>query len=305
MSFARSVMMVRPAAFGFNPETAATNAFQRDPVASDLSLQACREFDAAARALADAGVDVHVFEDSPQPPRPDAVFPNNWISTHPGGRVFLYPMQAASRRAEVRRDLVDALARDFTVREVIDWSGEAASGRYLEGTGSLVIDAARRRVFACRSPRTDPALAAAWARAMDLELVLFAAHDPGGLPIYHTNVIVCVGAGFAACGLARVAPGERGAVADLLAADRELIDLDDAAILAFAGNLLQLRGRGGAPVLALSTTALAALRGPALRTIERHSALCPLAIPTIEVAGGGSARCMLAEIFLAPRDAAA
>ena len=301
MAFARSVLMIRPAAFGFNAETAVTNAFQRPSLAEDVGAAARREFDAAARALAGAGVDVHVFEDIPVPPRPDAVFPNNWLSTHPDGRVFLYPMQAPSRRAEVRYDLVDALRRSHEVREVIDWSGEAARGRFLEGTGSLVLDAARGRVLACRSPRTDPELAAAWAARMGLELVLFTARDPEGRPIYHTNVLLCVGDGFAACGLERIDPRERDAVADRLAEGRARIDLDDRQLAAFAGNLLQLRGAGGAPALALSTTALAALTGAPRRALERHTGLVPLEIPTIEAVGGGSARCMLAEIFLEPR----
>ncbi|MEZ4448768.1 MAG: arginine deiminase-related protein [Nannocystaceae bacterium] len=298
--FAAAVLMVRPAAFGWNPETAATNGFQR-PIDGEAARAALGEFDRAAQRLAAAGVEVTIWEDTPTPAKPDAIFPNNWVSTHPGGRVVLYPMLTPSRRAEVRPELVDGLGRDFAITEVIDLRA-AAGGRCLEGTGSLVIDAAAGTVYAAWSPRTDPGLTAEWAALFGLEVVGVDARDPAGAPIYHTNVILSLGAGFSVCALDRIADdGARARLAERLAARGELLALGDAQVEAFAGNLLQLRDRAGGPALALSTTALAALTPADRRLLERHSALVPLEIPTIEVAGGGSARCMLAENFLERR----
>lgn len=299
--FASAVILVRPAAFGWNPETAATNAFQR-PLAAGLARAALHEFDRAAARLQATGVDVLLWEDTPAPVKPDAVFPNNWLSTHADGTVVLYPMVAPSRRAEVRRDLVDGLRRDFVVREVIDLCAEAGRGRFLEGTGSLVIDAAAGRAFAAASPRTDLELARAWGGRMGLEIVGFTARDRAGAAIYHTNVILSLGSGFSACGLALIDPADRPRVRAPLEARGELLDLDDAQVLAFAGNMLELAGRGG-PALALSTTALAALSPAERRLLERHTALVPLEIPTIEAGGGGSARCLIAENFLPRRSA--
>lgn len=291
--------MVCPAAFGFNAQTAASNGFQRpSPADVDVALQARRESAAMADALARAGVDVTMWSDTPDPPKPDAIFPNNWISTHPSGRIHLYPMATPNRRAEVRADLVDALVARHRVVEVVDWTGHAAQGRHLEGTGSLVLDVRRGRVFACRSPRTDPELVAAWAAREGLEPIVFDAHDGAGRPIYHTNVVLCVGDGFAACGLAQVPASQRAALSARLDEIGACIDLDPAQIEGFAGNMLQLVDAHGDPLLVLSSTALAALRPAQRRAIEQRTALLPVAIPTIEAIGGGSARCMLAELFL-------
>ena len=297
--FATQVLMIRPAAFGFNAETAASNGFQRGAAAhADAAALARRESAALADALVRAGVDVWMWDDTPDPPKPDAVFPNNWLSTHPDGRVYLYPMAAPNRRAERSPALIAALVARHRVAEVVDWSGHAAHGRYLEGTGSLVLDVRRGRVFACRSPRTDPGLVVAWAARQGLEPVLFDAHDAAGRPIYHTNVILCVGDGFTACGLAQVPADQRPALRDRLAEAGACIELDPPQIDRFAGNMLQLVDARGGPLLALSRAALDVLRGEQRRALERHTALLPVALPTIEAVGGGSARCMLAELFL-------
>ena len=302
-AFAARVLMIRPAAFGYNPETAASNGFQVERGAgADAAAAALCEFDAMVAALTAAGVDVWVWDDDLDPPRPDAVFPNNWISTHANGRVYLYPMATVSRRREVRRDHVESLQRRYQVTEVIDWSGAAGRGQALEGTGSLVIDARRRRVFACRSSRTDPSLVRAWAAAEDHEAVIFDAVDAHGRPIYHTNVICCVGEGFAACGLAMVAADQREPLRERLAEAGTFIELTPAQIDRFAGNMLQL-ATGSGPLLVLSQAALDALRPEQRRTLESRTGLLPVRIPTIEALGGGSARCMLAELFLTPRTA--
>lgn len=299
-TFTAQVLLIRPAGFGFNPESAASNGFVRVDASTDLAAAARREFDAMVAALARADLDPLVWDEPAARAHPDAVFPNNWISTHPGGQVHLYPMEAVSRRAEVDPGLIAELRRRFTISELIDWTPHAADGRYLEGTGSLVLDARRRLAYACESSRTDPALVRAWAARTGYTPVLFAAHDAAGRPIYHTNVVLCVGHGFAACGLALVAAADRPRLREQLLTGGELIDLDPAQIDRFAGNMLQLVDRRGAPVLVLSRTALDALTPAQVQALERHTALLPVAIPTIEGVGGGSARCMLAELFLDP-----
>lgn len=290
---AAAVLTIRPAAFGFNPETAASNRFQR-PVEGELAALGRAEADGLADALARAGIEVCQVEDAPAPPKPDAVFPNNWVGFHPDGTVALYPMEAPIRRAE-RRELVvaEVLARTgFVERRRLDFTAHEREGRYLEGTGSLVLDHLQRVAYAARSSRTDPGLCATWGRAMGYELVLFDAIGPGDAPVYHTNVVLAIGTTWAAVAAHAIAPADRERVLERLQRDREVIPLDPAAVSGFAGNLLELAG----PVIALSTTALAAL-GPAARTLERHGALVPVSIPTIEAAGGGSVRCMLAEVF--------
>src|SRR5689334_1826382 len=189
------ILMVRPRHFGFNAETAATNRFQHAGAAADVNLQARMEFDALAAALEAEGVTVCVAEDSEEPRKPDAVFPNNWVSFHADGTVVLYPMQAASRRAERRAAIIEQVVRDtgFQVRRTLDLTHHEKEGRFLEGTGSLVLDHVERVAYACRSPRTDEAVAREWAEELDYSLELFNAADASGAPIYHTNVVMAVG----------------------------------------------------------------------------------------------------------------
>lgn len=302
MSFASAVIMLRPAAFGFNPETAETNAFQRAQAAPEAVARRARaEIEAMAAALDRAGVAVELWEDTPSPIKPDAPFVNNWLSTHADGQVHLYPMATPSRRAEVRRDLVSSLAERFVIAEVIDWRARARADQALEGTGSLVLDGDRGEVFACRSARTDPDLARAWADARGLRLRLFTAEDRGGAAIYHTNVVLSLGAGVSLCGLERIAAVDRSTIAAALAERGPIVRLSAAQLDAFAGNMLQLVDRRGAPHMVLSTTALASLAADQRRLLERHTALLPVDVSTIEAAGGGSARCLLAENFLPRR----
>ncbi|MCA9658460.1 MAG: hypothetical protein KC486_08955 [Myxococcales bacterium] len=296
------MIMLRPAAFGFNPETAETNAFQRPFGApAEVARRARAEVEAMADALHHAGVAVELWEDTPSPIKPDAPFVNNWLSTHADGQVHLYPMATPSRRAEVRDDLVTALGERFAIAEVIDWRARARADQALEGTGSLVIDADRDEVYACRSARTDPELARAWADARGLRLHLFTAEDREGAAIYHTNVLLSLGAGFSLCGLDRIAAAERPTIAAALEARGPIVRLSAAQLDAFAGNMLQLIDRRGAALLVLSTTALRSLTPDQRQLLERYTALLPVDIPTIEAAGGGSARCLLAENFLARR----
>ncbi len=313
---AGAVLMVRPAAFGYNPETAGSNRFQqRSPGIPPAAARALArsEFDAAARSLRSAGIRVCVAEDTPEPPKPDAVFPNNWVSFHADGTVVLYPLQAESRRRERRHELIERAAGELglRLRRTLDLTRHEAEGRFLEGTGSLVLDRARGIAYACRSPRTHEAVLDEWCRAMDYEPVLFAAEDRGGAPFYHTNVMMSIGARFALVATQSIVPGDRERVLRHLAASgREIVEIEAAAAERFAANVLEL-ARGGEPrasgealgggVLAMSTTAREALGARELARLEACTDIVlTLPVPTIERLGGGSVRCMLAEVFSSP-----
>ena len=296
--------MIRPASFASNPETRASNPFQRDLPGSLASFasRARAECDAFALTLAAAGVRVHLFEDVEDPPKPDAVFPNNWLSTHADGTVVLYPMQAANRRLERRSEIVSALVAEggYESPTVIDLSEHERDGLYLEGTGSLVLDRAHRFVYASRSPRTSSALLADFGQRMGYRPVEFEARDDSGRPYYHTNVVLSVGTHFAAaCVEAIEDPAERERLLRTLAATgRELIDLTRAQVANFAGNLLELRSAAGETLIVLSERARSALNLRQLEQLSAHGRLVSAPLDTIEDVGGGSARCLLCEVHL-------
>ena len=293
--------MIRPARFGANPETADSNRFQRAGAAPGDAAAAAREFDALAGALGQAGVDVEVAEDSPEPPKPDACFPNNWVTFHADGSVVLYPMMAPTRRAERREAPIAQLRRaGFHVARTVDLSPLEGRGEYLEGTGSLVLDRPSRIAYACLSPRTTSAALAEFSATLGYRIVSFDALGPDGRPAYHTNVLMAIGDAFAVvCAESIAGPAPRTAVlAELARNGREVIVIDTAEMNGFAGNLLALRARSGDPLVALSEAAWRALAPEKRRRLERHGAIVAVAIPTIERLGGGSVRCMLAEVFL-------
>jgi hypothetical protein len=304
--------MVRPKHFGFNAQTAGTNRFQQagtqDRVVShEVAQRALREFDAFAAALTAEGVGVCVVADSDAPPKPDAVFPNNWVSFHADGTVVLYPMYAENRRTERRTEVIDTVVREtgFKVRRILDLTGHEKSGRFLEGTGSLVLDHTTRVAYACRSPRTDQAVAQEWAREMGYELELFTATDESGTPIYHTNVALHVGTRIAVVALDAIAPADRARISERLAASgREVLAIDHAEMRAFAGNMLEVGSwdeyLGDFNILVMSETARHALAtSKYMRLYASVDAVLAVPIEIIERHGGGSVRCMLAEIFLA------
>ena len=298
---APAVLLVRPAHFASNRETLASNRFQADaPPSAAIATAARRETDAVATTLAAAGVRVLAFAGSRDAALPDEVFPNNWVSFHADGTAILYPLLAPSRRAERRPELLEGLrAQGYRLERVIDLSPLERRGEHLEGTGSLVLDRARRVAYACLSPRTHSAALDAFAAATGYEIAAFAAVDRDGVPIYHTNVVMALGTSFAVlCTAAIEDPGTRRAiVARLERSGREVIDLELAQLHAFAGNLLELRSRTG-PVVALSARALASLDAAQRDALARHGRLVPIAVDTIERYGGGSVRCMLAEVPL-------
>jgi hypothetical protein len=310
MSLTRSqvsgaILMVRPRNFGFNAETAATNAFQHAGAAADVGVQARTEFDAFASALAAEGVTVCVAEDS-EPPKPDAVFPNNWVSFHADGTVVLYPMQAPSRRAERSAAILEQVERDtgFRVRRTVDLTHHEKEGRFLEGTGSLVLDHVARVAYACRSPRTDESVAREWAAELDYSLELFDARDASGASIYHTNVVMCVGSRFAVVAFDSMAAADRARVAErLTASGRDVVAITDAEMNAFAGNVLEVGSwdehLGDFRILVMSRTARRALAPEKLARLGASvDSVLAAPVDVIERHGGGSVRCMLAEVFL-------
>lgn len=302
-----SVLMIPPRGIRSNPETAIDNRFQRDfgtDAPSNLSQQALQEFADLTEQLQAAGVQVVVPDVSDDRDTPDAVFPNNWISFHEDGRVVLYPMRAANRRLERRPEVLGhiRLAR-FAIREVVDFSSWESEGIFLEGTGSLVIDRVNRQAYAGLSPRTIEEGVRRWCRAFDYEPIVFQAQhtvDGAAHPIYHTNVMMAVGETLAVVCLESITEStQRARVADQLAASgRELIEIDLAQMDRFAGNILQLQAGDGAPLTLISQTAFESLRASQRHALSRGSRLMIADVAAIESCGGGSVRCMIAEIFL-------
>jgi len=299
---APAVLMVRPAGFGHNAETAGSNFFQRAAERpGDEAANALREFDALALAVARAGVRVLEFAGQRDAALPDEVFPNNWLSLHADGTAVLYPLLAPIRRRERRTDVLAELRErhGYRIGRVVDLTHFENRGEFLEGTGSLVLDRQHHIAYAGLSPRTHPAPLAELGRTLGYEPVTFHAVDRAGRPIYHTNVLLAVGARFAALCTAAIAdPAERRAVVTRLEdTGHEVVDLGFDQLEAFAGNLLELRG-SRSPVIALSAAALRSLDGGARRTLERHGELVTADVTTIERVGGGSVRCMLTEVAL-------
>ena len=299
-----AVLMIRPCRFYSNPETAADNAFQRDAGRDSgaLTLAAREEFDAAVQALRAAEVNVHVFEDTPEPEKPDAVFPNNWISTHHDGRVALFPMYSALRRRERRQDIVEELRKHYRVAEVIDYSVFENEGCCLEGTGSLVLDHLNKIAYVSRSNRSNPKMIQRFADDFGYRPVIFTSVDSNGQPIYHTNVMMCIGTAFAMVGLEMIPnEAERQSVrARLEETGREIVEISADQVGNFAGNAIELHNKRGQKLLVLSSRADRALTDDQRKRLSRHARLVPVELPTIELAGG-SARCMIATIHLPAR----
>jgi hypothetical protein len=306
---AAAVLMIRPARFGANLETLATNHFHgrapgndagTDTVADAVAARAAAEHAALAAALEAAGVRVHVFDGRAAARAPDELFPNNWLSLHGDGTAVLYPMAAPSRRRERRDDVLPALAAlGYRISRIVDLTPHEERGAYLEGTGSLVFDHTTRTAYACRSPRTHDNVLEELGRTLGYEMMPFAAHDTAGRAVYHTNVMLSVGTRFAVVCVAAIGDErERRRVRTRLAeSGREIVELTLQQLHAFAGNLLELDGARG-PVIALSTTALASLDPEQRRALEAAGELVAADVGTIENHGGGSVRCMLAEVAL-------
>lgn len=305
---AHGALLVRPARFGFNAQTASSNRFQHcgEPGA-DAAGQARAEFELLYTRLRASGIRVCAVDDTAEPIKPDAVFPNNWVSFHRDGSIVLYPLQAPNRRSERRLEILAAVETQlgFERRRLLDLSAHERDGRYLEGTGSLVLDHARRIAYACRSARTDESLVREWSESMGHEPLLFDARGADGMPPYHTNVLLCIGERWAAVCAAAIVQADRGRVLQRLHdSGREIIEISMQAMYAFAGNMLELTGRDAdgtaQAVLVMSESARSALQCSDHRAWARLAGsverVIAVPIPLIERLGGGSVRCMLAEV---------
>jgi hypothetical protein len=296
--------MIRPAAFGYNPETAQNNFFQSDPGEDQqlLQRQALAEFDNMVLQLKARGIEVIVIEDSLNPPKPDAIFPNNWMSTSPQGIIFIFPMYAASRRPEKRDDILKYLASHYEVKDVQDWSEYEVEGRFLEGTGSMVIDHDNQMIYAAVSERTNLSVLEKFAMTNGYQAIVFLAIDKDGRPVYHTNVVMCLGDRFCVlCEEAIEEEWELIAVRQILeSTGHVIIPISKEQMHCFAGNMLLLKNRKGENILLMSETARQSLKQEQVQMLGAYAEILALAVPTIERVEGGSVRCMMAEVFLKP-----
>lgn len=296
------ILLVKPANFGFNEETAESNAFQNRiknnaKSSSELALQ---EFGLFVEKLERNGINVTVIEDTLTPVKPDAIFPNNWISMHEDGKIILYPMCAPNRRLEKRHDVVEKLKKSFLVKEVIDFSVYENENRFLEGTGSIIFDHVNKKAYACISPRTDKGLLTEVCRRLNYEPISFFSLDENGQEIYHTNVMMCIGEKFAVICLESIKDeDEKNRVTNSLKeTGHEIIDVSYGQMKKFAGNMLALTNNEEKNLLGMSQSAFNSLTQEQKNALKKYTTLLPLPIRTIETIGGGSARCMMAEIFL-------
>jgi hypothetical protein len=296
----QNILLIRPARFAFNIETELSNSFQKKPLAVDsVKEEALKEFDRAVEKLRERGINVIVFDDSELPHKPDAIFPNNWVTFHADGTVILYPMAASNRRAERRADIIDWIKKDFIVNRIIDLSEYEKEDKFLEGTGSVVFDHSNMIAYASLSPRTNKEVFLKLCNQVHYSPVVFNSLDSKGNEIYHTNVMMCIAEKFAVICLDCIGSEERDLVAgSLVASGHEIIDIKVEQMNSFAGNMLALQSKTGKDILVLSQSAFNVLTPVQRINIERYCELLPLSINTIETVGGGSARCMIAEIFL-------
>lgn len=293
--------MMRPCSFAYNFETAGSNHFQKifKEEGNAVLKKAQKEFDALTNAILKNNIDVLIFEDTKNPPKPDAVFPNNWFSTHVGRKLILYPMLAPNRRKERRKEIVEQLQKKFSYKDVIDLSGFEKQNKFLEGTGSLVFDHQAKKVYASLSERTCYELVIYVARLLKYAPVVFSSADASGKEIYHTNVFMTIGSGFAVvCSEAILDERQKEIVLNSLREDGlEIIFISHAQLNNFCGNLLQLKDKSQIPQMVMSKNAWDNFDIAQREKLEKHTGIIISNLTTIEGVGGGSARCMLAELF--------
>ncbi len=297
------ILMVRPASFGFNVQTSDSNAFQHNPSVSskdEIKNLALQEFDAMVTFLKAAGIEVYVFEDTPIPSKPDAVFPNNWISFHQSGKIVIYPMLTPNRQAERRMEILEELKKRFHIEEIIDLSFYERENKFLEGTGSMVLDRFHKIAYACLSPRTHPEVLLAFGKALNYEIISFHATDQNDVPIYHTNVVMCVGDAFAVVCLEAVrSQDERHLLRSALEnTGKYVVEISSIQLQQFAGNMLLVENTNHQKTLVMSAKAHQSLSYSQLDALDDYARILPVDLDTIETYGGGSARCMMAEIHL-------
>jgi len=297
-----TVLMIRPANFGSNTETAETNAFQQQMKADEAQIvkkKAIMEFNAFVVKLKAAGINVIVCDDSPEPVTTDAVFPNNWITTHKHGTIALYPMCHKSRRGERRQDIVDDLKAKFNFGQVEDFSYFEVANQFLEGTGSVVLDRENKIMYACLSPRTDKEVLETIAAKLNYSPVAFNSVDKNGKPIYHTNVMMSIGDTFVIVCLESIKDEQEKSMLLNHFADsgKETIDISYNQMERMAGNMIQLKNRLGENILVMSEQAFYSLQDTEMTRLLTNNQIVYSDLTTIEKYGGGSARCMIAEIF--------
>jgi hypothetical protein len=300
---ADTVLKVRPAAFGFNEQTAGNNVFQSKTLLSAEALQtaAVEEFDAFVSALRMQKINVVVIQDTAEPKKPDAIFPNNWFCTLPDGTVATFPMFAANRWVERRKDIILTLKNEFVIEHVEDWSMYEGQQIFLEGTGSMIIDPRKKIIYACISPRTDKNLLEKFAARHGYTAVSFHSTDEQGIEVYHTNVIMHLGEDYVVICLESIRDeDEKKSVQNTLTASgiKNIIPISFAQVRTYAGNMLQVKNIEGKKITILSMKAYHSLSPLQIVTLRNYTALLPINIQTIETVGGGSVMCMLAEIFL-------
>lgn len=294
------ILMIKPVAFDFNAETAVNNAFQQTGSNNNAQEKAEAEFDGFVQKLSAAGIDVTVVQDTPEPHTPDSIFPNNWISFHADGSLVLYPMYAVNRRAERKQHVLDAVAAKFAVKNTIDFTDSENEDHFLEGTGSMVLDRENKIAYACLSPRTDETVFEDWCRMMHYTPCSFYSVDEKGGEIYHTNVMMCVADNYVVICLdsIRDAAERKHVTNTILNSGKQIIEISYSQMNRFAGNMLQVQNKNGQRYLVMSSQAYHALTPEQIKQLESYNPIIHSDLTTIETNGGGSARCMMAEVFL-------
>jgi hypothetical protein len=300
MQTTSKVLMIRPLHFVYNAETAVNNSFQVKGDQENLSEKAVQEFDEFVTVLRDKGIDVTVVEDSPDPHTPDAIFPNNWISFHSSGTYCLYPMFAPNRRKERKAEVISIIRKKFRYEHLIDFTGYESENLFLEGTGSMVLDREKRLAYACLSPRTSNVVLQDFCRKLDYKAIVFHAASESGQAIYHTNVMMCVADKFVVICLDSITDAsEKKYVHEIiLQSGKEIISITNSQMNHFAGNMLQLENDQKEKILVMSSAAWNALAPSQIKTLEKYNSILHSSLQQIETNGGGSARCMIAEIHL-------
>ena len=296
------ILMVRPYQFYFNQQTAANNFFQSNINIENANELAIAEFDAMVEQLSAHQIEVKVIQDTKDPSTPDSIFPNNWISTHAGGTLCLYPMFAENRRAERKLSVIAFLQANYKIENLLDLTDLEKEGKFLEGTGSMVLDHQNKISYGCLSERLDEAAFTFWCDKMQFKPISFKAVDHKAQPIYHTNVMMCMGNQFVVICLESIPNKlEKQIVLEsFLQTNKEVITISQDQLNHFAGNMLQVFDIVEKPHLIMSEQAYKTLNVAQLKSLEKYNPLLPISIPTIEALGGGSTRCMMAEIYLSP-----
>lgn len=294
------VLMIRPLHFVYNAQTAVNNSFQVKGDQENLSQKAVAEFDALVEVLQNQGIEVTVVDDSPDPHTPDAIFPNNWISFHESGIYCLYPMFASNRRLERKAEVLDIIKNKFKYHRLFDFTGFESENRFLEGTGSMVLDRDQRLAYACLSPRTDLLVMEDFCKKLNYQPVVFHATDADGSAIYHTNVMMCVADRYVVICLESIQdPVEKGVVRDNIeASGKEIVAISLEQMNHFAGNMLQLENKLKEKILVMSTSAWQALDKDQKEKLGQFNRIVHASLQNIESNGGGSARCMIAEMHV-------